>query len=74
MSKKTFPTINPCTGDKICDVAEGDKVELLYPKESPPLYTRKRRRTSTLPSNRRKKRSHSGASGERWTRRPGDIL
>ena len=23
---KTFPTINPCTGDVICEVAEGDKV------------------------------------------------
>jgi len=23
---KTFPTINPSTGEKICDVAAGDKV------------------------------------------------
>lgn len=26
VSGKTFPTINPCTEEKICDVAEGDKV------------------------------------------------
>lgn len=26
VSKKTFPTINPVTGKKIADVAEGDKV------------------------------------------------
>lgn len=26
VSGKTFPTINPATGEKICDVAEGDKV------------------------------------------------
>lgn len=25
-SKKTFPTINPATGEVICQVAEGDKV------------------------------------------------
>ena len=28
-SGKTFPTINPATGLKICDVAEGDKVRTL---------------------------------------------
>ncbi|CAH3193891.1 unnamed protein product, partial [Porites evermanni] len=26
VSGKTFPTINPATGEKICEVAEGDKV------------------------------------------------
>ena len=26
VSGKTFPTINPVTEEKICDVAEGDKV------------------------------------------------
>ena len=26
VSGKTFPTINPATGEKVCDVAEGDKV------------------------------------------------
>lgn len=26
VSGKTFPTVNPATGEKICDVAEGDKV------------------------------------------------
>lgn len=26
ISKKTFPTINPATGEVICQVAEGDKV------------------------------------------------
>ena len=26
VSGKTFPTINPTTGKKICDVQEGDKV------------------------------------------------
>lgn len=26
VSGKTFPTINPCTEQKICDVQEGDKV------------------------------------------------
>lgn len=26
VSKKTFPTINPATGEVICQVAEGDKV------------------------------------------------
>ena len=26
VSGKTFPTINPSTGEKICDVQEGDKV------------------------------------------------
>lgn len=26
VSKKTFPTINPATGEVICEVAEGDKV------------------------------------------------
>lgn len=25
-SGKTFPDVNPCTGDLICQVAEGDKV------------------------------------------------
>lgn len=25
-SGKTFPTINPATGEKICDIAEADKV------------------------------------------------
>ena len=28
VSGKTFPTINPCTGEKICDVAEGDKADV----------------------------------------------
>ena len=28
MSKKTFPTLNPGTGEKIVDVQEGDKVRL----------------------------------------------
>ncbi|RDD40375.1 Aldehyde dehydrogenase, mitochondrial [Trichoplax sp. H2] len=28
ISGKTFPTINPCTGEKICDVAEGDKADV----------------------------------------------
>ena len=27
VSGKTFPTLNPCTGEVICEVAEGDKVE-----------------------------------------------
>ena len=27
-SGKTFPTINPCNGEKICDVAEGDKEDV----------------------------------------------
>ena len=26
VSGKVFPTINPCTGEKIVDVQEGDKV------------------------------------------------
>ena len=29
ISGKTFATINPVTEEKICDVAEGDKVSLL---------------------------------------------
>ena len=29
VSGRTFPTINPATGKKICDIAEGDKVGLL---------------------------------------------
>jgi len=28
VSGKTFPTLNPCTGEKICDVAEGDKADI----------------------------------------------
>ena len=28
VSGKTFPTINPCTGEKICDVSEGDKADV----------------------------------------------
>ncbi len=28
VSGKTFPTLNPCTGDKICDVSEGDKADV----------------------------------------------
>ena len=28
VSGKTFPTINPCNGEKICDVAEGDKADV----------------------------------------------
>ena len=28
VSGKTFPTINPCTGETICDVAEGDKADV----------------------------------------------
>ena len=28
LSGKTFPTINPATGEKICDVAEGDKADV----------------------------------------------
>lgn len=28
ISKKTFPTINPATGEVICQVAEGDKVNV----------------------------------------------
>jgi len=28
VSGKTFPTINPCTEEKICDVAEGDKADV----------------------------------------------
>ena len=28
VSGKTFPTINPCTGKKICDVQEGDKADI----------------------------------------------
>ena len=28
MSGKTFPTINPSTGEKICDVQEGDKADV----------------------------------------------
>lgn len=27
-SGKTFPTINPATGEKICEVAEADKVKI----------------------------------------------
>ena len=33
VSGKTFPAINPATGTKICDVAEGDKVGHLEVKE-----------------------------------------
>ena len=29
VSGKTFPTINPVTEEKICDVAEGDKVSTI---------------------------------------------
>ena len=29
VSGKTFPTINPVTEEKICDVAEGDKVSII---------------------------------------------
>ncbi len=29
VSGKTFPTINPSTGEKICDVQEGDKVFII---------------------------------------------
>lgn len=28
VSKKTFATLNPCTGEKIADVAEGDKADI----------------------------------------------
>ncbi|XP_002736989.1 aldehyde dehydrogenase 1A1-like [Saccoglossus kowalevskii] len=28
VSGKTFPTINPCTGEKICDIQEGDKADV----------------------------------------------
>lgn len=28
VSGKTFPTLNPCTEEKICDVAEGDKADV----------------------------------------------
>lgn len=28
VSGKTFPTVNPSTGEKICDVAEGDKADI----------------------------------------------
>ncbi|XP_044176832.1 aldehyde dehydrogenase, mitochondrial-like [Acropora millepora] len=28
VSGKTFPTVNPATGEKICDVAEGDKADV----------------------------------------------
>ena len=28
VSGKTFPTLNPTTGEKICDVAEGDKADV----------------------------------------------
>jgi aldehyde dehydrogenase (NAD+) len=28
VSGKTFPTINPCTGEAICQVAEGDKADI----------------------------------------------
>ena len=28
VSGKTFPTINPSTGEKICDIAEGDKADV----------------------------------------------
>ena len=28
VSGKTFPTVNPVTEEKICDVAEGDKVSV----------------------------------------------
>jgi hypothetical protein len=27
VSGKTFPTVNPATGEKIVDIAEGDKVK-----------------------------------------------
>lgn len=30
VSKKTFPSINPATGEVICQVAEGDKVNVLF--------------------------------------------
>ena len=30
VSGKTFPTINPCTEEKICDIAEGDKVGMKW--------------------------------------------
>ena len=33
VSGKTFPTINPTTEEKICDVAEGDKVDPYNPTE-----------------------------------------
>lgn len=28
VSGKTFPTVNPCTGENICDVQEGDKADI----------------------------------------------
>ena len=28
VSGKTFPTLNPCTGEKICDVSDGDKADV----------------------------------------------
>ena len=28
VSGKTFPDINPCTGEKVCDVSEGDKADV----------------------------------------------
>ena len=30
VSGRTFPTINPCTGEKICDIQEADKVDTAY--------------------------------------------
>jgi hypothetical protein len=30
ISGKTFPTVNPATGKKIVDIAEGDKVNSLF--------------------------------------------
>ncbi len=28
VSGKTFPTFNPCNGEKICEIAEGDKADV----------------------------------------------
>lgn len=41
VSKKTFPTINPATKEKIADIAEGDAVSELKNKvfEYPISYT-----------------------------------
>lgn len=33
VSGKTFPTINPATGEVICEVAEGDKMSILLLKQ-----------------------------------------
>lgn len=60
VSKKTFPTINPATGEVICQVAEGDKVSKRYLDEIGVLWVRAGTwRLKTLVS-------HRGSSTKCW--------